>query len=73
MSKTGRRKAVPFPHGDNACLSPCHHLFTLVFSNPESLPSSHFLKDVTKCRMEKFLSNDSDSFTDKVGWAVIVT
>lgn len=72
MSRTGQRSAVPFPHGDNECLSPCHHLFPLVFSNPESLPISNFLKDVI-CRMEKFLSNDTDLFIDKVGRAVIVT
>lgn len=69
MSRTGQRNAVPFPEGDNECLSPCHH----GFSNPEPLPISNFLKDVIKCRMEKFLSNNTDSFTDKVGWAVIVT
>lgn len=43
-----------------------------MFSNPESLPISNFLKDVI-CRMEKFLSNDTDLFIDKVGRAVIVT
>lgn len=50
---------------DSVCLSLCCHLFPW-FSNPESLPICNFLKDVIKCKLEKFLSNDTNSFTYKV-------